>query len=150
MLAMTDGKLSKDAAWAVAAQIQECEKQLETQVQRLAELKALPPPPPELLVGMRAARADRGWSVRPARRRGGSRKKEGPAQAAHAAEGEEEVVALSKFVCARHACGAAGRRPPCSARSAQLPKPYFEGQNSSSRIVRGNHELRLHPNHRPS
>ena len=48
---------------------------------------------------------------------------EGPAQAAHAAEGEEEVVALSKFVCARHACGAAGRRPPCSARSAQLPKP---------------------------
>ena len=48
---------------------------------------------------------------------------EGPAQAAHAVEGEEEVVALSKFVCARHACGAAGRRPPCSARSAQLPKP---------------------------
>ena len=48
---------------------------------------------------------------------------EGPAQAAHAAEGEEEVVALSKFMCARHACGAAGRRPPCSARSAQLPKP---------------------------
>ena len=47
MLAMTDGKLSKDAAWAVAVQIQECEKQLETQVQRLAELKALPPPPPE-------------------------------------------------------------------------------------------------------
>eukprot|EP01045_Picozoa_sp_COSAG04_P004751 COSAG04_NODE_211_length_20110_cov_36.740356_8_plen_256_part_00 len=31
---------------------------------------------------------------------------EGPAQAAHAAEGEEEVVALSKFMCARHACGA--------------------------------------------
>ena len=26
-------------------------------------------------------------------------------------------------MCARHACGAAGRRPPCSARSAQLPKP---------------------------
>ena len=47
MLAMADGKLSKDAAWAVAVQIQECEKQLETQAQRLAELKALPPPPPE-------------------------------------------------------------------------------------------------------
>ena len=47
VLAMADGRLSKDAAWAVAVQIQECEKQLETQVQRLAELKALPPPPPE-------------------------------------------------------------------------------------------------------
>ena len=69
-----------------------------------------------------AARADGGWSARPARRRGRPQH-EGPAQAAHAAEGEEEVVALSKFMCARHACGAAGRRPPCSARSAQLPKP---------------------------
>ena len=68
------------------------------------------------------ARADGGWSARPARRRGRPQH-EGPAQAAHAAEGEEEVVALSKFMCARHACGAAGRRPPCSARSAQLPKP---------------------------
>ena len=69
-----------------------------------------------------AARADGGWSARPARRRGRPQH-EGPAQAAHAAEGEEEVGALSKFMCARHACGAAGRRPPCSARSAQLPKP---------------------------
>ena len=69
-----------------------------------------------------AARADGGWSARPARRRDRPQE-EGPAQAAHAAEGEEEVGALSKFMCARHACGAAGRRPPCSARSAQLPKP---------------------------
>ena len=51
---------------------------------------------------------------------------EGPAQAAHAAEGDEEVAARNEFMCARHACGAAGRRPPCSARSAQLPKPCTE------------------------
>ena len=67
-----------------------------------------------------AARADGGWSARPARRRGRPQH-EGPAQAAHAAEGEEEVVALSKFVCAHHACGAAGRRPPCSARAGGGP-----------------------------
>ena len=89
-----------------------------------------------------AARADGGWSARPARRRGRPQH-EGPAQAAHAAEGEEEVVALSKFVCARHACGAAGRRPPCSARSAQLSKPcirylrhsYFESLHASLFII---------------
>ena len=32
---------------------------------------------------------------------------------AHVAEGDEEVVALSKFMCAHHACGATSRRPPC-------------------------------------
>ena len=58
-----------------------------------------------------AARADGGWSARPARRRDRPQE-EGPAQAAHAAEGEEEVGALSKFMCARHACGAAGKAPP--------------------------------------
>jgi len=84
-------------------------------------------PDPDLVVALRvglcdAARADGGWSARPARRRDRPQE-EGPAQAAHAAEGEEEVGALSKFMCARHACGAAGRRPPCSARSAQPPKP---------------------------
>ena len=49
---------------------------------------------------------------------------EGPAQAAHAAEADEEVVAPNEFMFARHASEAAGRRPPCSARSAQLRSLY--------------------------
>ena len=61
---------------------------------------------------------------------------EGPAQAAHAAEADEEVVALNKFMCARHACGAAGRRPPCSLRAQlAIPKPYSYCTSISLQLV---------------
>ena len=46
---------------------------------------------------------------------------EGPAQAAHAAEADEEVVAPNEFMFARHASEAAGRRPvvPRAQRAAE-------------------------------
>ena len=69
-----------------------------------------------------------GWSARPARRRGRPQH-EGPAQAAHVVEGEEEVVALSKFMCARHACGAAGRRPPLQRAQRATVKALYIGRS---------------------
>ena len=50
---------------------------------------------------------------------------EGPAQAAHAAEGDEEVVALSKFMCARHACGAVGGRPPVQRAQRATARAFY-------------------------
>ena len=43
MLAMADRRLSKDAAWDVAVEYQDCEGKLEALLLQLAELQALPP-----------------------------------------------------------------------------------------------------------